>query len=91
MVPIEENLQNIIAEQRKAEEERSSRQVLRRVQRALKEAFLRLPQEEYDWFDIYGGQQPKKSGNLFTSGSMPGRSPEKKMVVKIKFLKMPST
>jgi len=78
MVPIEKNLQNIIAEQRKAEEERSSRQVLRRVQRALKEAFLRLPQEEYDWFDIYGGQPPNISGNLFSSRPVPSSSHEKK-------------
>jgi len=53
MDPVENHLQQIIEDQRKAEEERSSRQILRRVQRALKEAFLRLPQEEYDWFDIY--------------------------------------
>jgi len=77
MVPIEKNLLKIIEEQRKAEEERSSRQVLRRVQRALKEAFLRLPQEEYDWFDIYGSKPQKKSGNLFSSGPMQGDSRKK--------------
>jgi hypothetical protein len=70
MVPVEKHLQKIIEEQRKAEEERSSRQVLRRVQRALKEAFLRLPQEEYDWFDIFDGKPYKKSGSLFSSGPM---------------------
>ena len=48
MEPVENQLNQIIEEQRKAEEERSSRLILRRVQRALKEAFLRLPQEEYD-------------------------------------------
>ena len=77
MVPVEKRLQQIIEEQRKAEEERSSRQVLRRVQRALKEAFLRLPQEEYDWFDIYGGKLQKKSGSLFSSGPIHGGSHEK--------------
>ena len=77
MVTVEKHLQEIIEEQRKAEEERSSRQVLRRVQRALKEAFLRLPQEEYDWFDIYGEKPQKKSGNLFASGPMRGDSREK--------------
>jgi len=76
LVPVEKHLQQIIEEQRKAEEERSSRQVLRRVQRALKEAFLRLPQEEYDWFDIYGEKLQKKSGNLFSSGSIGGGSRE---------------
>ena len=68
MAPVEKHLQEIIDEQRKAEEERSSRRVLRRVQRALKEAFLRLPQEEYDWFDIYGAKPQNKPGNLFSSG-----------------------
>ena len=77
MAPVEKHLQNIIDEQRKAEEERSSRQVLRRVQRALKEAFLRLPQEEYDWFDIYGEKPQHKSGNLFSSGAMRGDSRQK--------------
>ncbi len=64
------HLQQIIEEQRKAEEERSSRQILRKVQRALKEAFLRLPQEEYDWFDIREGKPIKKKDPLFTTGSM---------------------
>ena len=68
MAPVEDQLLEIIEEQRKAEEERSSRLVLRRVQRALKEAFLRLPQEEYDWFDVYGERPQKKPGNLFTTG-----------------------
>jgi hypothetical protein len=77
MGPVEKHLQKIIEEQRKAEEERSSRRVLRRVQRALKEAFLRLPQEEYDWFDIYGGKPLSKSGRLFSSGPMRGDSREK--------------
>lgn len=57
MAPVEHRLEQIIQEQRKAEEERSSRQILRSVQKALKEAFLRLPQEEYDWFDISLGKQ----------------------------------
>ena len=68
--PVENHLNQLIEEQRKAEEERSSRQVLRRVQRALKEAFLRLPQEEYDWFDIHSETSQNKPGGLFSSGSM---------------------
>jgi len=69
MVPVESRLQQIIQDQRKAEEERSSRQILRRVQRALKEAFLRLPHEEYSWFDIYRGSSQKTFGNLFRGES----------------------
>lgn len=68
--PVEEHLRQIIEEQRKAEEERSSRRILRRVQRALKEAFLRLPQEEYDWFDIAGKQTAKKRDPLFSASAM---------------------
>jgi len=68
--PLGKHLQQIIEEQRTAEEERSSRQILRKVQRALKEAFLRLPQEEYDWFDIHEGKSRKKKDPLFTTGSL---------------------
>jgi hypothetical protein len=74
MEPVERHLQQIIEDQRKAEEERSSRRILRRVQRALKEALLRLPQEEYDWLDIHAGNPRKKPQNLFTSGPMSGSS-----------------
>jgi hypothetical protein len=74
--PVESHLQQIIEDQRKAEEERSSRRILRRVQRALKEAFLRLPQEEYDWFDIYDGKLGKKTGSLGSSGPMGSGSRE---------------
>jgi hypothetical protein len=68
--PVEKHLQQIIEEQRKAEDERSSRQILRKVQRALKEAFLRLPQEEYDWFDISSKKVGKKRDPLFSAGSI---------------------
>ena len=75
MRPVEKALRQIIEEQRKAEEERSSRLILRRVQRALKEAFLRLPQEEYDWFDIRRGRSRKEAGNLFREGPQ-GNKPD---------------
>ncbi len=77
MAPVEAHLKSIIEEQRKAEEERSSRQVLRRVQRALKEAFLRLPREEYDWFDIYGEKPQNKSSQLFSEKPLRSDYPEK--------------
>ncbi len=51
--PLEEKLTEIIQEQKRAEEERASRKILKTVQKALKEAILSLPREEYDWFDIY--------------------------------------
>jgi len=51
--PVETELSRLIEEQRRAEEEQTSREVLRSVQRALKEALLALPAEEYDWFDLH--------------------------------------
>lgn len=48
----EERLSALVAEQREAEEQRTSRRILKSVQRALREALAALPREEYDWFDI---------------------------------------
>jgi hypothetical protein len=49
---LEGKLGEIIEEQRRAEEEQASRELLRTIQRAFREALLALPAEEYDWFDI---------------------------------------
>ena len=49
---LEKKLGEIIEEQRRAEEEQASRELLRMIQRAFREALLALPAEEYDWFDI---------------------------------------
>jgi hypothetical protein len=49
---MEDKLCEIIEEQRRAEEEQASRELLRTIQRAFREALLALPAEEYDWFDI---------------------------------------
>ena len=51
--PLESKLVEIIDEQRRAEEEQASREQLRAIQRAFREALLALPAEEYDWFDIH--------------------------------------
>lgn len=51
LLPLEEKLNEVIESQRKAEEEKASRELLQTIQRAFREAFLALP-EEYDWFDI---------------------------------------
>ena len=56
--PLEEALLQILKEQQQAEEEKTSRQTLRSIQKALREALLTLPEEEYDWFDI-GGRSGK--------------------------------
>lgn len=51
---LEEKLQNLIEEQRRAENERASRNLLRTIHKAFHEALLALPAEEYDWFDVHG-------------------------------------
>jgi hypothetical protein len=56
LVPLEARLAKIIEDQQRAEEERATRDVLRSVQGALKEALLALPAEEYDWFDLHRGE-----------------------------------
>src|SRR5437016_6401798 len=50
--PLEEKLIEMFEAQRRAEEEQASRELLHTIQRAFREAFLALPAEEYDWFDI---------------------------------------
>jgi hypothetical protein len=63
LAPLEKTLTEIIEEQRRAEEERTSARILRSVQKALKEALMALPAEEYDWFDIhnYASLRPGKT------------------------------
>jgi hypothetical protein len=52
LLPLEEKLTEMFEAQRRAEEEQASRELLHTIQRAFREAFLALPAEEYDWFDI---------------------------------------
>jgi hypothetical protein len=52
MTPLAAHLRALIAEQRRAEEERATQDTLRSIQRAFREAMLALPAEEYDWFDV---------------------------------------
>ncbi len=54
---VEAMLLHIIAEQRRAEDERASRKMLTTIRKAFKEALLVLPSEEYDWFDIQAGNK----------------------------------
>lgn len=75
LAPLEAELLRLIEEQQRAEEEQTSRDVLRSVQRALKEALLALPAEEYDWFDLHhpgeGQAQrpgPGNGGAIFQAG-----------------------
>jgi hypothetical protein len=69
LVKLEAHLNDLVDAQRRAEEEQASRDSLRAIQRAFREAMLILPREEYDWFDIQsrasqdsGGSQPIERG-----------------------------
>ncbi|MGH8800747.1 MAG: ATP-binding protein [Casimicrobiaceae bacterium] len=81
LAPLEARLAKIIEDQQRAEEERTSRDVLRSVQNALKEALLALPAEEYDWFDLHRGEGRRRpraacddAGGQDVSGAK-GKSP----------------
>ena len=54
IAPVEEALSAAIEERRRAEEEEASRAMLRRITRALKEAFAMLPADEYGWLGVKG-------------------------------------
>lgn len=62
LVPLEQKLTEMLDEQRRAEEEQASRELLQTIQRAFRDALLALPAEEYDWFDIHARTQ-RASGN----------------------------
>jgi hypothetical protein len=69
LAPLESRLSKIIEDQQRAEEERASRDVLRSVQGALKEALLALPAEEYDWFDLRRGEGKRRPRTTAASAS----------------------
>ncbi len=71
LAPVEAHLNGLIEAQRRAEEEQASRESLRSIQRAFREAMLVLPREEYDWFDIQS-RSPQAAG----AGGAPERSAE---------------
>jgi hypothetical protein len=62
LLPLEKKLIEMFDAQRRAEEEQASRELLHTIQRAFREAFLALPAEEYDWFDIRADAQ-RRSGS----------------------------
>ena len=72
LAPLEAQLAKVIDDQRRAEDERTSRDVLRSVQGALKEALLALPADEYDWFDLHraeGKRRPSANGESASAGA----------------------
>ncbi len=77
LAPLEAELLRIIGEQRRAEDEQTSREVLRSIQKALKEALLALPAEEYDWFDLHGEAGSRKAPGGVPAFSEPSAVPER--------------
>src|SRR5688572_30223135 len=69
LVPLEIKLTEILEAQRRAEEEQASRELLQTIQRAFREAFLALPAEEYDWFDIHFRTQRGSGASLRNIGT----------------------
>jgi len=63
MAPLAEHIGALIAEQRRAEDERATQDTLRSIQRAFREAMLALPAEEYDWFDVSVRQSSASPGS----------------------------
>src|SRR5205085_2703739 len=81
LAPLEARLAKIIDDQQRAEEERASRDVLRSVQGALKEALLALPAEEYDWFDLNRGEGKRRPRTVAEAALVePAPRPEEEAV-----------
>ena len=53
MESVRERLDALIADLKRAEEERTSERTLKSIRRAFREALLALPAEEYDWFEVH--------------------------------------
>lgn len=64
-------LAEIIAQEKAAEEEQASRNILKSVQKAFKEAFLTLPPEDYQWSDLHTGTKRAGAGDGARSESVP--------------------
>ncbi len=74
MLPVAKKLTEIIEEQKYAEEERTSRDTLRAIRRAFREAMLALPAEEYDWFDINIRKRAAPTGGSAKAGEQDDES-----------------
>lgn len=57
LAPLEARLCELIEQRWRAEDERSSRDTLKSIQRAFREAMLALPAEDYDWFEIQASRK----------------------------------
>ena len=83
--PLESHVNGLIEAQQRAEEEQASLQSMKAIQRAIHEALLVLPPEEYDWFDVQsrarqGVSKPSDPGaaklDEFDELTLGGREPD---------------
>jgi hypothetical protein len=72
--PLSGALLETIEEQKKAEEEKASHKILRRISKAVKEALYHLPDEEYAWLNLGtgGGSSGKEEGAGHGAGGAAG-------------------
>ena len=56
---ISQALGKVVIEQKRAEEEKVSKNILKRISKALREALLFLPAEEYGWLHVQEAVKPK--------------------------------
>ena len=59
MSSITEDLEIVLSAEKRAEEEKASKSILRRISKALKDALQFLPTEEYGWLQVQGRVKPK--------------------------------
>jgi hypothetical protein len=71
LAPVTEAVSGAIEERRRAQEERASREILRSIHRAFREAMLSLPAEEYDWFEITEGRESGKQTSRRPAPELP--------------------
>ena len=82
LAPLEETLTTAIEEYRRAEDEEASKAMLKRITRAIKEAFSMLPAEEYGWLSVKEGSRRSGTGagagaadGTGAGGDTPGSAP----------------
>jgi hypothetical protein len=68
---LEGAVNEVIRQQQHAAEEKSNRDTLQAIQRAFREALLVLPEEEYDWFEVYGIDGARRKRPVAQRGGAP--------------------
>ncbi len=74
--PVEKQLSDAIEEQKRAAEEQASKEILRSIHRAFREALLALPAEEYNWFQISDGRDDGRVAKQKPGIPLPGQVEE---------------